>query len=259
MTTWGRPPTDEQFSVPISRRKERDPVTLEWCPILRSDGQFIPDSAQARFEHRDKRLWTFWITKIEEGNILHGYNYNYYVQGTSTGCEPIRFVSRNMTGGKKTTERFSNMPLDNYYVLTADADGTSDHPMKGEIAQISIRRERRVPRSHVPMDYDIEYDLEERTGRVDGSKVRLFPTQEEINDVLETVLDRDTEIVERLIETHGLADRRSRRQAPTTSAPMQRPIVTGAIHESRRQFGAAAASLDAMCSPDGREERSIQL
>jgi len=260
MTSWGRSPTDKEFVVPVARRQEpRDPVTLEWVPILRSDGQFLDDTAQARFEHRDRRLWIFWITRMLSDNPLHGYGYNYYVQGTSSGCEPVRFLAKSIPAGKRTTEKFSNMPVDNYQILTADADGTTDNPVKGTVAQICIKTERHVRRSALPTDYDLEYDTEERTGRVNGSRIMLFPSQSEINDVLETVADNDAEIVERLIEENGLEDRYTRRQQATTPAPMQRAITTGAIYESRRQFGAAAAAMDAMCAPEGREERSIQL
>jgi hypothetical protein len=260
MTSWGRRPTDEQHAVPVTRRQStRDPVQLRWCPILDQDAKSIAGTAQTRFEHRDRRLWSFLITQMPSDNPLNVDGYQYYILGSSAGCEPVRFVSYNIPSGKKTVERFANMPLDNYQILTADAEGTSDHPVKGKVALITIRLERRVRRSALPNDYDIEYDNEERTGRVTGSRIMLFPTQEEINEVLETALDRGSEIVERLIEELNLEGTRTRRQQPTTNAPMQRPIITGSLFTSRRQFGAAAAAMDTMCAPDSREERAIQL
>lgn len=261
MTSWGRPPTDKQYTIPVARRRSpRDPVKLEWVPSVDWEGNPLANVSEARFEHRDARIWAFVMSPIEDSHTLGGLGYRQYIQGTSSGCEPVRFAAQTVRSGRRAVERFANMAIDNYQVLTADAEGTSDHPMNGSVALITIRTERRVRRSHVPSDYDIEYDQEERTGRVNGSKIMLFPTQDEINEVLETVLDSNTEIVERLIEEHAIdVDIRSRRSAPTTSAPMQRPIVTGAIYQSRRQFGAAAAAMDAQCAPPAREERSIQL
>lgn len=259
MTSWGRVPTDEVHEVPVARRlSRRDPVKLRWCPLLDSSGTQRPDTAQTRFEHRDHRLWTFQITAMPENNPLKIAGHSFYIYGTGAGCEPVRFISSNITNSKRTVERFANMPLDNYQILIADAAGTSDHPVGGTVATIIIRRERRTRRSALPNDYDIEYEDEERIGMVDGTCVRLFPTQHEINDVLDTVLANHSDIVERVIEEHGMDDVRTRRQRPAAVAPMQQ---AGASQHftSRRQFGAAAVAMDSMCAPAAREARAIQL
>lgn len=259
MTSWGRTPTDSQFVVPIARRSARDPVQLQWIPSVTPDGSQRANTAEATFEHRDKRLWRFTIAPLggEMIELVDADQFRFFVHGCSSGCEPVRFMCRDLPAGKNVVARFANMPLDTYEVLVADADGSTDHPCAGEVVQVEIRRERRRMRSGLPNDYDITFDTEVRAGRLVGPKIHLFPTQVEINAVLDTILPPHTEIVERLI-----AQDRIRRFAPRQQtgimAPQQRQ-TTRTTRVSRRQFGDLAAAVDHECMPDAREARSIQL
>lgn len=267
--TWGREPSDPQYSIPTIRRNNpRDPVRLRWNAMLDTGNNAIPSSGQTRFEHRDGRLWYFTASIVRD--TLRGFDelqeeltnldLTHYVVGTSGGCEPVRFVAAGLHEAKQVTQRFANMPLDLYRVITADAEPTGDHPLKGFVAQITIRQEHRVQRSLAKHDYDIEYDVEERVGRVNDGIVVLFPTQAEINRALDTVTNRETHVLEQLIERLGMATDEQRRNLPSDEVrPFSETRVNTNTSRPRREFSEVTAAFDDVCMPPGREERAIQL
>lgn len=260
MSSWGMEPTDAKFVVPLARRKPNDPVTLRWASMYNNDREPIPETGQAAFEHRDGRIWTFLLSRLEQDHPLRVHDVSYYLLGTSPGCEPVRFASRDKSSGKRTVERFANLPFDYYKVLVADAEPSIDHPIHGEIASITITRQVRVPRSGLRHDYDVEYLVDERVGRVSGGQIQLFPTQAEINHVLDMALTPMSDIVERLLAEDSENHTTIRRSHPRSSnGPLAQPVHNGTIHQARRQFGEAAAMMDSISMPAKREERSIQL
>lgn len=250
--SWGRKP--EPGGVTVSRRKNASSpveVTFSRVPLATQseDGKkrVFEHSAFAVFEHRDGRIWTSRTLPILKANPLYNEHYRLLTRITTAGVEPVRLLSTRLQSAKTSISCFANMPIDRYRIITADATGTLDNPVTGREVKVQLTDETRN-------------ETQVRWGRVEGAMVVLYPTQGEINEVLDTTIDPETEVLERYIQEHGLADLSDDGEWRGRTAERLRVVQLNTTQRvSRRQFGAVVAALDQLCDADGRELRAIQL
>jgi hypothetical protein len=90
------------------------------------------------------------------------------------GCEDIVFFCRHTDVARRLAHAFSNMPLDLYTFLTADAQGTSTHPRPGHIVQTLI----------YAVNEHENASLRRRYGREHDGVITVFPTRTHKRQIL---------------------------------------------------------------------------
>ena len=141
----------------------------------------------SRFRHHDNRVWVAEIDPIFSlviNETLDG-DFNYSVSLVSQGCRAFQFVAENFSKAKSVVRRFANMGQSRYERITADAQGTADHPRTDDIGVFRMFVTKYQPRS---------FDRRELThtqvtgiGRLTGSTLSMFPTTDELEDIFTRV------------------------------------------------------------------------
>lgn len=254
---WRRPPTDAQYVVPVTERNKAGVISkLEWRPMLSNTGQLRDETGQCRFFHYDERLWSFEIYPLDlddpyRERVPRAY---FYGIGTSSGCTPVRLFASRFARLRQAVLSFANMDADAYQLLVSDAEPTSDHPLPGFVAEVSVTVERKVRTGRLPSDYRMEYDLVRREGRVNGTHIWLFPTVEEVNQVMQSTLPLGVETVETLA-AHGALD-----MTEVSEQRRRRRIQRSPLFFNQQQAeDPYAHTTNPTATPEEREGRSIQL
>lgn len=143
----------------------------------------------ATFRHRDNRIWDAKI--VNDPQTVNGEVYPYMVEVSSTGCRSWVFLAASLEQGKRTVSRFANLEINMYLRLTADASGTSDFPIPGNIGvfrMVVVHHDRSANGTTTTRR------CVEVTGiaRHTGTNIIVFPQAEEIRELLSGVCSAGT-------------------------------------------------------------------
>lgn len=136
----------------------------------------------ATFRHRDNRIWEAKI--VNDPQSVGTGTYPYMVEVTSAGCRSWVFLSPSLDQSKRTVSRFANLEITMYKRLTADASGTTDFPISGDIGvfRMTVIRQIRIHGGQSSSRGEVT-----GVARYDGSQIVVFPRAEEIRSLLSGV------------------------------------------------------------------------
>lgn len=138
----------------------------------------------ALFRHRDNRIWQARLS--QQSITVAGHTYEHNAVVSCSGCRSWTFLSETMDQSKRTVSSFANLNLDAYRRLIADANGTSDHPIAGDIGVFRIRVARPSVRQPGVRTGTVTVEI---TGiaRIDGAQIIVFPVADELAGILGSV------------------------------------------------------------------------
>lgn len=180
MTAWGAlPPRQPGEAISsLHFRGEPNPTTLRHVHV-------------SHFRHRDGRIWEARVTSGDEVCILVAdVLYKNSLELTAAGCRSIQFLSRETSNALSTACRFSNLRMDLYTRLIADAQGTTDHPRSNEIGVFRmnvVRHEQEARGRVVTLRYTIN-----GIARLENGRISVFPVSSELAEILANVCAKDT-------------------------------------------------------------------
>lgn len=142
----------------------------------------------AAFRHRDNRTWDAKI--VNDPQYVNGQSYPYMAEVSSTGCRSWVFLAPSLEQAKRTVSRFANLEINMYRRLIADASGTSEFPIPGEIGvfrMMLVHQERNHSGQTVTRRSEVT-----GVARYDGTQIIVFPRAEEIRELLSGVCSAGT-------------------------------------------------------------------
>lgn len=157
-------------------RSQNEPLTeIIYEPGSQEEYSAANIRGMGLFRHRDNRLWSVVLTEERDHQIM--------ARMRSDGTRAYFLIGDNIGPVKTSVLRFANLPVASYEDLVADAQGTMEHPIAGELC---VFRLCILPRSrgvHWPK-------ISQRSeltglGRFLGYKLVVFPTAERIGEILQ--------------------------------------------------------------------------
>lgn len=145
----------------------------------------------ATFRHRDNRIWDAKI--VNDPQYIAGDSYPYMAEVSSAGCRSWVFLAPSLEQSKRTVSRFSNLAVVMYQRLIADASGTNDFPIPGQVGVFRMTLSQQVRdirgRSAAAITRHSEVT---GVARYDGTQIIVFPRAEEIRELLSGVCSAGT-------------------------------------------------------------------
>lgn len=142
----------------------------------------------ATFRHRDNRIWDAKI--VNDPQYVNGEAYPYMAEVSSGGCRSWVFLAPSLEQAKRTVSRFANLEINMYLRLIADASGTTDFPIAGNIGvfrMVVVHQDRAQNGTTTRRRVEV-------TGiaRHTGTNIIVFPQSEEIRELLSGVCSAGT-------------------------------------------------------------------
>lgn len=153
------------------------------------------------FRHRDGRIWAVRIAPVTDARLTAAHGFRWVAQITSSGCRSVSFIAATQDAVRKSVLRFANLIPDIYERVIADAVGTHDFPRDGQIGVVRMEiAESRPPsvtdiRHRRDSSTAVTYDTVTGLGRINGSTITLFPTVDELTDLLDRCLTDGTQML----------------------------------------------------------------
>lgn len=211
------------------------------------------------FLHRDGRFWRGRISPLHPGRPRRLSVANFLVSVRSTGCRPLLLHAAGADAGKRSVERFANLPLRLYARWVADAEDTYDFPAQGPIMSVSYN----------------EPGAEQGTVRVvrvrctTDSQWTVLPTEQELDTITATCMPQgtclpgDLNAVGTTYVTPSVRVFQEFHIVPQVmDAPLRdlvgEPVEPTSARERNRQR-LLAAQANSLTAPVAREHRAIQL
>ena len=159
------------------------------------------DTYTTSFRHRDSRIWVVRIAPVTDPRLIATLGLRMVAQITSSGCRTVSFVAGTQDALRKSVLRFANLIPEIYERVIADAVGTHDFPRPGQIGV--VRMEIAEARAMTVVDLrhrrdassTLRYETVTGLGRIDGPVITLFPTVEELTELLDRCLTDGTQVL----------------------------------------------------------------
>lgn len=144
---------------------------------------FYADEANivyGQFLHRDGRLWMARIVPYVQHPVL---------TLTSPGCREYEFNCESIASAKGVTMVFANLPLPVYSTLTADANGTIDRPVAGDLCALQVQV-CKAPHTASGAAHP-QWLTIHGMGRINNGVITLFPSPDVIYQILVSCCDNE--------------------------------------------------------------------